>query len=192
MTRFLVLALFLAACSSETPTGSKLSKQPVSIRGWVADVDRPGTEGDFKTVETEAARRLALFQQTSVWIEGAPYVSGGFAETGSFLLLDVAPGNITISFNAPGAETAQLVLQNVPGNADIVIPALLLQPNGSRLLQPQDVKVRVPGKTNRPTGQHVIIAGQKIPIVEVPLSAMTDRRDYPDPGGQWRPVAVVR
>ena len=191
---FALVLLALGCGGSEQQAAQKLSRAPVSVRGWVADVEQPDAEpGDFKTVETEQARRIALFQQTSVWIENVPYASGGIAESGSFILLDVPPGNVTISFNAPGAENAQLVLQNIPPNADIVIPGLVLKPGGSSLLQPERVVVRVPGTEKKPTGAKAIIAGREIPVIEVPLREMEDRRDYPDPntGGQ-QPIAVVK
>jgi hypothetical protein len=197
MKKGLAIALFLlaAACGGEQQA-SKLSRQPVSVRGWIEDVETPtsGT-GDFKTVETEAARRLAMFQQTSAWIEGAPYASGGVSEAGSFVLLDVPPGNVTISFNAPGAETAQLVLQNLPPNADVLIPGLVLKAGGSSLAQPDKVMVRVPSAANasKPTGATATIAGRPIPIMEVPLRELENRRDYPPPGGvQAAPVATVK
>lgn len=195
MKRSIVLAtILLASCGGNEgtrPSTQMLSKNPVSVRGWIADVEG-ANRGEVQTPETEGARLVQLFQSTSVWIENATFVSGGVAETGAFILLDVPPGNVTVSFNAPGAETAQLVLEDIPGNADVLVPALLLRNGGSRLLQPQAVRVRVPAqvKAPRPTGRYARVAGVPVPIVEVPLRALNDRRDYPERG--VRPLAIVR
>jgi len=97
----------------------------------------------LRTVETEAARKAQLYQSINVWIEGAPYVSGALQENGSFLLLDVPPGNVTISFAAPGAPDAKLVLQNIPGNADVYVPALILAKNSVKFADPAAVQVRM-------------------------------------------------
>jgi len=195
MRHVALFVLFLAACDGGNPGSSfkNLSMQPISVRGWIADVESP-SNGTFHTVETEAARRAHLFQSANIWVENTPYVSGGIAETGAFLLLDVPPGNVTITFSAPGAPASHLVLQNVPGNADVLIPALLLKPNGVELLQPEAVRVRVGAKIAkaRATGRSAIIAGKPVPVMEVPLGELIDRRDYPNAPGGPVPLATVR
>ena len=72
--------LLWAACRPE-PGTPVVSKEPTSVRGWIADVERPES-GMFKTVETEAARRAQLFQSTNIWMDDAPYVSGGRTNAG--------------------------------------------------------------------------------------------------------------
>ena len=194
MKRLLALSLLaLLACSGgePKPAAQKISKNPISVRGWIADVEG-ANRGETQTAETEGARLIQQFQATTVWVEGVDYVSGGVAETGAFLLLDVPPGNVTISFNAPGAEDAKLVLQNIPGNADVLVPALLLKRGGSTLLQPGGVTVRVPARIDQPkaTGKQAMVAGVPVPIVDTPIAAFSDRRDYPERGLQ--PLATVR
>ena len=191
MRRLLIpLLLTLIACGSEAPA-NRPAKQPVSVRGWIADVEG-ADKGEIQTPETEGARLVQLFQSTTLWIDGVNYVSGGVAETGAFILLDVPPGNVNISFNAPGAETAVLTLENIPGNADVLIPALLLKRGGAALLEPDGVVVRIPAGVDqpRPTGQTATIAGVKVPIIEAPIRDFEDRRDYPERGLQ--PVAIVK
>ncbi|HSP15970.1 MAG TPA: hypothetical protein VLV78_14585 [Thermoanaerobaculia bacterium] len=191
MRRFAVCALMvaLAACSSEKPKSTP-SKEPVSVRGWIEDVAGSPHETN---PDMEAARRGQIFQATSVWVENVDYVSGGVAENGSFILLDVPPGNVTIGFDAPGAEQARVVLQNIPGNADVFIPGLILKKGGAAVAKPEDVKVRVPARIDkeRPTGKTAIVGGVSVPITDVPLAAMIDRHDYPKPGG-FRPVAIFK
>src|SRR5439155_7700931 len=98
--RLLPSILLLAlACAAPDPNTPRVSKEPISVRGWIADV-AGSPHAPFQTPETEAVRKLQLFQSASVWVDNAPYVSGGVAENGSFILLDVPPGNITITFNA--------------------------------------------------------------------------------------------
>src|SRR2546423_1768596 len=131
------LALFFAlsalACGGAEPGGPTLSKEPISVRGWILDVDSGSAPTSFKTVETEMARKASIFAQANVYVENAPYVSGGVDEHGAFVLLDVPPGKSEIVFSAPGAPNARLLLDKVPGNADVVIPGLVLKPNGVAL-----------------------------------------------------------
>ncbi|HUP46329.1 MAG TPA: hypothetical protein VM779_12545 [Thermoanaerobaculia bacterium] len=194
MKRLLVLpaALLLGCNLTEAPLPQQpLSREPVSVRGWVADVEG-ANKGELQTPETEGARLQELFQATSIWVEGAEYVSGGLAENGAFILLDVPPGQATIGFNAPGAENATLHLENIPGNADVLIPAILLKPGGATLLQPEGVIVRLAANTAEPRGTDLVatVAGVEVPVIEVPVNALIDRRDYPERG--IRPVAIVK
>ena len=193
MRGFLVamLAVVFASCEGGPRPANTVSKEPVSVRGWIDDV-----EGSTKSnqPEMETARRAQIFQATQIWVENADYVSGGVAENGSFILLDVPPGNVTIGVTAPGAEQAKIVLQNIPGSADVFIPGVVLKPGGATVVKPQDVKVRVAAgevKQPTPTGKTAIVAGFQIPILNVPLAAMVDRHDYPQPAG-FRPVATFK
>jgi hypothetical protein len=183
-----ILLLLTVACGAEPPKKGQpvMSAEPVSVRGWIADVEGAGGDGStYRTVETEAARRAQLFQSINVFVENSPYASGGMAENGSFLLLDVPPGKVTIVFQAPGAPASRLVMQNVPGNADIFVPAVLLKKDGVALLQPKDVKVRLAASIDKakPTGATANISGQAVPVVETPYAQMEDRRDWPTPPG---------
>lgn len=190
-------ALLLLACSAgpNDPNTVKLSKEPISVRGWIAAVETPGNDPMFRTVETEAARRTAVMQGTSVWVENAPYVSGGVAENGSFILLDVPPGNVTVEFTAPGVPVAKVRLENIPGNADVLIPGLVLKPDGTAVADPKGLQVRLAAKIARPraTKLSARVAGVPVAVVEVPTAAMVDRRDYPNPPGFGpAPLATVR
>jgi hypothetical protein len=186
----------LVACGGGEPRAARssgLSRQPISVRGWIADVERPEGDTGLRTVDTEGVRRAELFGATTVWVEDAPYVSGGVAENGSFILLDVPPGNVTITFTAPGVESAALKLENVPGNADVLIPAIVLKRSGAIPADPKSVKVRLPAKIDapRPTGKSVLVAGKPIPVIETPLAQLVDRRDFPVRPG-FVPLATVR
>jgi hypothetical protein len=185
-------ALILVAACGPTPNTPQVSKDPISVRGWLLDVE--GSAAPFRTAETEAARKTHLFQSTYVEVVNAPYVSGGIAENGSFLLLDVPPGKVTIIFTAPGAQSAKLEMENVPGNADIFLPALLLKPNGVALTEPAGVKVRMAARVDRvkPSGQFTTIAGMRLPVMETPIAQMADRHDYPLPPTTMVPIAKVK
>lgn len=188
-----VIILVAIACSPQDDKTPRVSKEPISVRGWIADVERPAAAA-YPTRETEAARKVQLFQATNVWVDNAPYVSGGVAENGAFILLDVPPGNTTITFSAPGAAAARLVLQNVPGNADVFVPGLVLRPSSVSILDPKAVQVRMAAHVSKPelTAGKATVAGVVIPIINTPYSAMTDRHDYPNPPGTFAPLATVR
>lgn len=190
---FIAFALVaLASCGGgeKSATVYEMSNEPVSVRGWILDVK--GAQ-HAESPELEIARRAQLFQSSSVWVENAQYASGGIAENGAFIVLDVPPNTATLGFNAPGAETAQLVFKDVPGSAEVFVPDLILQNGGATVLDPKKIQVRLPASVDkaRPTGRNAIIAGYSVPIVETPLNEMANRRDYPNPPG-YRPVAVVK
>lgn len=188
-TASVLLLVLLAACGSEEKSPMNIS-DPVSVRGWITDVkDAKRAE----TMEMEIARRTELFTSSSVWIEEFQYASGGIAENGSFIILDVPADKATLGFNAPGAENAKLALSGIPGNADVFIPNIVLEPGGAKVLDPKAIVVRVPASIDkpRPTGQMATVAGIQVPVMEMPISAFVDRRDYPQPSG-FRPVATVK
>lgn len=188
----ILVMLSLSACGGEQkPKSTPLSKTPVSVRGWIADIEA-GESGTLKTVETEMARRVEQFQQTNVWVENAAYVSGGIAETGSFILLDVPPGNVTITFTAPVIGDSKLVLENVPGNADVLIPGLVLKRGAIAIADPSKIRVRVASRDPKPSPLKARIAGHTVAVTEVPPNELTDRRDYPAAPGMQAPVATVR
>jgi hypothetical protein len=187
-----LVSLTLAACGGETKDKSVygLSRDPISVRGWILDVK--GSQ-HAQAAEMEIARRTQVFQATTVWVENTEFASGGVAENGAFIVLDVPPLKATLGFNAPGAETARLVLEGVPGTADVFIPDIILEPNGAKVLDPKKILIRLPSDVAKPTpsGKTAKVAGNVVPIINTPLAQMTDRRDYPNPGG-FRPVATVR
>jgi len=188
-----VLLLILAiACGPGDSNAPRVSKEPISVRGWIVDV-AGSPRAPFSTPETDVVRRIQLFQATNVWVDNAPYVSGGVAENGAFLLLDVPPGNITISFSAPGAPNARLVLQNIPGNADVFVPSVILKADGVAFLDPKSVRVRLAANVDRPTPAHLTanVAGLAVPVMNTPIAQMVDRHDYPVPVG-FRPVATFK
>src|SRR5258708_12382863 len=165
MTKLAALSLLFAlvACGPPEPVATGLSKEPISVRGWIVDIE--GAENaPFKTVETEAFRKTQLYTTMNVWVDNAPYVSGGVAETGAFLLLDVPPGNVTITFSAPGAPAAKLVLQNIPGNADVFVPAILLRRDSVALLDPKGVKVGLAATITPPKPPAALATTPRLPF----------------------------
>jgi len=185
--------LLLAACGPSEPAAPGLSKEPISVRGWIEDVEG-GSSAKYKTVETEAFRKTQLFQATNVEVANASYVSGGVAETGAFLLLDVPPGDVTITFSAPGAPAAKLVLKSIPGNADVFLPAILLRRDSVALLDAKGVTVRLAEKVDRPapTGAVATVAGTSVPVMRTPIRDMADRHDYPVRPASFKPLITVK
>lgn len=191
--RHIILAMFLltwlTACGGEKKD-AEMSRKPVSVRGWVLDVK--GAQR-AQTMEMELFRRQQLFQATSLWVENNQYASGGIAENGAFIVLDVPPGESILGFNAPGAETARLTLKDVPGTADVMVPDVILEKGSATVLDPSKIQVRIANNVSKrtPTGQTAFVAGHPIQVFEVPIAELTDRRDYPRPPG-YRPLATVK
>ncbi len=189
----LLSALCVLACSNEKHA-APVSKDPVSVRGWIADVDTGAPNDRYRTVETESARRTAAFQAMNVWVEGAAYASGGVAENGSFIFLDVPPGKTAIGFSTTGVPQAMLTLENVPPNADIFVPGLVLTPKGITVADPKAIRVRIAAKVAKPApaGLTARIAGNDVPVMNVPINSMIDRHDYPiPPSSTPAPIAKV-
>ena len=191
----LAAALLAAACWGPEPGTPVVSKEPISVRGWILDVESGAESTTYKTVETEAARKAMMFQAMNIWIDNAPYVSGGVAPTGAFLLLDVPPGTAVIELTPPGGVTARLRMENVPGNADVYLPALLLRKDQIIVTDPKAVKVRMAARVAKatPSGQFATIGGHRVPVINTPIAEMTDRHDYPEsPNGGMAPIATVK
>ncbi|MEO8219080.1 MAG: hypothetical protein ABI718_18545 [Acidobacteriota bacterium] len=193
----LAASLLLLACGetpTATPTAERPSREPISVRGWIADIDNGKSSPVFRTVETEAARRAQAFQETNVWVENAAYVSGGVAETGAFILLDVPPGKASIQFSATGVPNATVLLENVPGNADVIIPGLILKPGGVSIEDPKAIQVRLAANVSKPVKTNLTakVAGHDVTVMQVPINTMIDRRDFPNPPTVSAPVATVK
>jgi hypothetical protein len=187
----LVLALLLTVACGKPSEVQSMSRQPCSVRGWVLDVKGAKHE---ETAQLELARRTELFATASVWIEETQYASGGIAENGAFIILDVPPQKAVIGFQANGADQARLPMEGVPPYADVLIPDVILENGGATVLDPKAILIRVPDgdiEKRTPTGKTAKIAGYTVPIVLAPFSEMMDRRDYPNPGG-FRPVATFK
>jgi hypothetical protein len=197
MRRLLLAALPLlaAACWGPEPGTPVVSKEPISVRGWILDVESGAESTTYKTVETEAARKAVMFQQMGIWVENAPYVSGGVAPTGAFLMLDVPPGTAVIELTPPGGVTARLRMENIPGNADVFLPNLVLRKDQIIVTDPNAVRVRMAARVPKaaPSGQFATIGGHRVPVINTPIAEMTDRHDYPDaPSGGPAPLATVK
>lgn len=183
--RFLILATALVAACGEQPSGTpRISREPVSIRGWISDAVT-GPRPTYQVLTGDVQRKMLLFQQTNVSIEGAPFASGGVAENGAFIVLDVPPGDVTLTFSAPGIPSTGLQLRGVPPNADVYLDEIVLTPSEVQLIQPEKVLVRVPGESSQEKQEEIasstFTGARRLRVVRVPLREMTDRRDYPTP-----------
>lgn len=179
--------LVAAACGGGEGTGMRpkgLSDTPTSVRGWV-DVIEPVGAAPIADPTLAMQRQAELLADTSVSVEGVDFASGGVSPNGAFLILDVPPTKSVISFNAPGAQ-AQLHLDGVPPYADVFIPYIALKNNKVILMRPDRVTVRVASATNqrKRLAQFATIEGLKVPVDEVPIKDLGDRRDFPDPHNQ--------
>ncbi len=181
---FSALALVLALTGCEPrETGPDVSRTPASIRGWVGDIELPPGEMYRLMEQTTGVNQLKLqiLQDTTLSVEGQ-VASGGMAENGSFIILDVAPGPVTVIFSAPGLPENMLRIEGVPGNADILLPGVELTLAGPKI-DATRVQARIPEERGRPTPipPPIRVLGQEVPVRAATLTELSDRRDYPDP-----------
>lgn len=132
---------------------------------------------------TADERQIRVFEQTALSVEGAPFASGGIGGNGSFIILDVPPGDVVINFQPPDGMDAQLTLSGVPPNADILLPGLRYRGTEVEPIDPSKIVVRIPArvKAQQPVAGNVTVAGHKVQVFETPLSQLVDRRDFPEP-----------
>jgi hypothetical protein len=192
----LLLSVTVVACGKAKEGEEKtLSRSPASVRGWVADIRTSPTNYAVVKPLSDAALRGDLFSRTNIYVDKWDFASGGISADGSFILLDVPPGNARIMFQVPGYPDAALQLEGIPENADVLVPGLIIAPDGTRPADPKLVKVRVPGDKSRATGKFATVGGARVEVRETPLEQMTDRREYPEPGAAAaapKPLAVVK
>ena len=75
MNRWLAIGFLAAACGAPTPNNPHVSRTPISVRGWIVDIESPPNA--YHTIETEWARKRQLFQQTNVWVDNASLATAG-------------------------------------------------------------------------------------------------------------------
>ena len=194
MRAALVLVLLSLACGGGSSTEPRVGNDPISVRGWIYDVEDGVQRDTIRTAQSDYARKVQMFKSTNVWVDGAPYVSGTIAENGSFILLDVPSGNTIITFSAPGAHEARLILRDVPGNSDVLVPALVLRAGSTTVLDPRLLRVRMAARVDKPvrTDKHAFVNGHRVNVVNTPFGEMVDRRDFPNPPGSEPPLATVK
>ena len=184
----------LVTCGEPREARPGPAKFPVSIRGWVSDIDLPPQE-TMQVIDPAVGdmRKWAVIGRINLYVEAADYVSGGIANDGSFIMLDVPPGEVNLIFQPPGLPDGRLHLENVPPNADILLPDLAIKGGSVLLNEPELAMVRIPAKVSerRKLESTVRIAGHEIPAWEVPLQEMIDRREYPE-RNQSPGIAVVK
>lgn len=184
--------LLVLGCIAPEEAGQGPGKTPISVRGWIADIQLPPQE--IMKVSDPAKERQRMYQflrDTNVYVVDMPFVSGAIAETGAFILLDVPPGDVTVRFQPPGLPEAELVLTNLPGNADVLIPALRIDGEKVSLQDPSLAVARIPIDEERRTqlDRVVTVGGDPIEVWEVPFSDLVDRREFPT-GDEVHPSEV--
>jgi hypothetical protein len=178
----ILLALGIAACSAPKGETAAARSGPVSVRGWIADVELPPSHNFMVTDPyLQIQRKYAMFRETAISVEGVQYVSGGVAETGAFIMLDVPSGDSIINFQPPGLPDAQLRLRQIPGSGDVLLPGLIIKGTQVVLFKPENAMVRLPGSGTERKKLDIpaFVSDQRIDVWEVPLAEMVDRREYP-------------
>ena len=171
----LLLATTLIACGGEKASTTKRS--PTSVRGTISEITPAGSTLDAASMRR---RKYEFLAQTSLAVEGVEFASGGVSDLGAFVVLDVPPSKAIILFNAPGIPNAQLILENVPGDADVLIPSVALRGSAVIPLHPEKILIRIPGTgPAKKTAATAKVAGFTVPIWEVPITELVDRREYP-------------
>lgn len=193
-TALLLTALVLVVgCAAPEEPGQGPGKTPISVRGWIAYVQLPPQEIMKVSDPAKARQRMYQFlRDTNIYVPDMPFVSGAIAETGAFLMLDVPPGDVRIRFQPPGLAEADLVLRNLPGNADVILPGLKIDGTTVTLLDPTKAVVRIPvdGEVRRKLDVAVYAGDQRIDVWEVPYADLIDRREFPT-GEEKLPAEMV-
>lgn len=178
----LPLLLLAASCAVPEDDGTGPGKTPVSVRGWIADIQLPPQE--VMKVSDPARERQRMHQflsETNIYVLNMPFVSGSIAETGAFIMLDVPPGDVTLRFQPPGLPEAQLVIKNLPGNADVMLAGLKIDGEKVSLINPSKSVARIPIEEDvrRKLDSVVYVGDQSIEVWEVPYNDLVDRREFP-------------
>ena len=193
LTCLLTLLLIAASCASPEDDGTGPGKNPISVRGWIAYIQLPPQEVMKVSDPAKARQRMHQFlSDTNLYVVNMPFVSGAISETGTFIMLDVPPGDVTIRFQPPGLEEAQLVLRNLPGNADVLLAGLRIDGKKVSLIDPSKSVVRIPidEDVRRKLDQVVYVGDQEIEVWEVPYADLIDRREFPT-GEEILPADMV-
>jgi hypothetical protein len=193
LTCLLTLLLIAASCAPPEDDGAGPGKTPVSVRGWIAYIQLPAQ--DVMKVSDPATARQRMHQflsDTNLYVPDMPFVSGAISEAGTFIMLDVPPGDVTLRFQPPGLPEGQLVLRNLPGNADVLLAGLRLDGDKVSLVDPAKSVVRIPidEDVRRKLDQVVHVGDQAIEVWEVPYNDLVDRRDFPT-GEETLPADMV-
>lgn len=176
----LVLAFVIGSC--EEPR-SQIVNHPVSIRGWIADVERTIPPGVSPNVIIQGNTLEDYIQQSNVYLKGGKLITGGLMN-GSFIMMDVPPGDATIVFQAPGIYQSPMTIHGIPPAADVVLSGVDITKHGTKLDDPSKALVRIAAKIDkmREIPSTTTINGVKIRTVEVPLVKMGDRMNYIERG----------
>jgi hypothetical protein len=167
----LLLALPILFCG-EGGRRHDLPEKPVSIRGWVSEIQGVPHYG-----------QPGYFYDLNVYVEGIEKVSGSIAEDGSFIILGVPAGSSTIVFQAPGIDEAAIHFEGLPSAADILIPGVILTPTGASLQNPEAARVRVlrRGEPREQIESQTTANGELLPTFLVPREELGDRLNRPTP-----------
>src|SRR5437762_1719395 len=93
------------------------------------------------------------------------------------------------TFATPTIPIAHLTLQNIPPNADVIVPGAIIKLDGSVAVEdPKALKVR---STEKAASTPAVVAGVAVPVTQVPINAMVDRHDYLVPPSS-APVVMVK
>lgn len=161
-------------------------RSPISVRGWIWDIEAPAvnrsdTLSVVNPAQAEFQRKQRLFADTNMSVENVTRASGGLLDTGAFIILDAPPRSLTVLFQAPVVGDHRLPMSNIPPNADVYLPGMIIGSEGIRFAEPEKIRVRVVGPESRRTGEMAQIGPHQVPIEEVTVAEMVDRRDYPAP-----------
>lgn len=183
-----LIVLGIAGCTDtpELAAERERRRSPVSVRGWIWDVEAeaPGVPGTLSVVDpvgADSQRKARIFGRTYISIENVDYASGGMIETGAFVILDAPPRELTMLIQPPVLSDQRIEMKGIPPNADVFLPGIIISAQGLRFAEPEKIRVRIPGETARATGQTAQIGPHTVPIEQVPVGDLIDRREYPEP-----------
>jgi len=195
----LLTVCVIAACGEGEKSPRRPAQDPVSIRGWILDIE--GIPSDSPDLVFPSLNRspIQYVLEANAYIPDQQFVSGTI-ENGSFVMLDVANGDVTIMFQAAGIADSAMKIKGVPPSADLVLPGIVIGKERTYLIDPTKAMVRIPSNVAEveEIPSTTFVNGDKVPTFNIPIKKMGDRMNTMErgmwPTPEWtlrRPDAVV-
>lgn len=181
----LLIVLLVIACGGEGKAPRRPAQDPVSIRGWILDIEGVPSDAPDQVFPSLNRSPIQYILDANVYIPDQQFVSGTI-ENGSFVMLDVANGDVTIMFQAAGIADSPMKVKGVPPSADLVLPGIVIGKERTYLVDPTKAMVRIPSNVAEveEIPSTTFVNGDKVPTFSIPIKKMGDRMNTME-RGMW-------